>query len=68
MKFSFTIVFLFLFLLDSCSKSEIHINDNMIKDISIIDNENSSNIVSYIPEIATNLLYLKLDSKTMIAI
>lgn len=67
LKFNIKIVFLLLiFVLVSCSKSEIHINDNLIKEISTIDNESNDGI-SYIPEKATNLLYLKLDNNKMIS-
>lgn len=67
LKFNVKIVFLLLvFVLVSCSKSEIYINDNLIKEISTIDNE-SNDGVSYIPDKATNLLYLKLDNNKMIS-
>lgn len=54
------LLLLFVFVLYSCNKSNIHISDKMIKEIASINDENKDNSVSYIPEVATNLLYSKL--------
>ncbi|MDQ0476705.1 hypothetical protein [Chryseobacterium sp. MDT2-18] len=68
-KFNIKPAFLsIVFILISYSKSEIHINDKLIREISIIDNGNNDSVISYIPEKATNLLYLKLDNNKMISI
>lgn len=58
------ILFLFLILI-SCSKSNIHISNKFIKEISTINSVNSEGEVSFVPENATSLLYLKLDNNRM---
>jgi hypothetical protein len=60
------LLLLFVFALSSCSKSKIHISDKIIREIASINDENKDNSVSYIPEKATNLLYLKLSSGKII--
>lgn len=59
-------LFFSVLILVSCSKSDIHIDDKFIKEISTIDDENNNETISYIPEQATNLLYLKLNNDRML--
>lgn len=70
LEINIKIVLLFLVLiLNSCSKSKIHINDTLIKEISSIDKSNKGDVTpSYIPEKATYLLYLKLENNKMLCI
>ncbi|MGU3377165.1 hypothetical protein [Chryseobacterium sp. M5A1_1a] len=70
LKINIKIVLLFfVFILNSCSKSKIHINDTLIKEISSIDKSNKGDLtLSYIPEKATLLLYLKLENNKMLCI
>ncbi|MBP2619692.1 hypothetical protein [Chryseobacterium jejuense] len=51
--------FLFMLILVSCSKSSIQINDKFIQEISKI-NDNEASTISYIPDKATNLIYIRL--------
>ncbi|MDE5494230.1 hypothetical protein [Elizabethkingia meningoseptica] len=50
----------------SCTKSNIDVSDKFIKEISTVDNEDNDITKLYIPENATNLLYLKLDNNKML--
>lgn len=56
------IILLSCFMLSSCNKSNIHIDDKIIKEIASIDDGNEDGSISYIPDKATNLLYLKLSN------
>lgn len=55
-------ILLFCFVLTTCNKSNIHISDKIIKEIAFTDNESQDGSLSYIPEKASNLLYLKLSN------
>jgi hypothetical protein len=58
--------FLFLSILVFTSCTKFNINDKFIKEIAIIDNDKKNGPIAYIPEKATNLLYLKLNNGKMI--
>ncbi|WP_353148041.1 hypothetical protein [Chryseobacterium sp.] len=60
--------FLFsVFILVSCSKPDIHINDKLIKELATINNDNK-NSLSYIPESSANLLYVQLDNNKIVSV
>lgn len=60
------IILLLFFVLSSCNNSNIHISDKFINEIARINDEDKDSSISYIPEKATNLLYLKLSNGRII--
>ncbi|RNA62052.1 hypothetical protein D1631_08945 [Chryseobacterium nematophagum] len=58
------LLMLSVFILASCSKSNIYISDKFIKEIALVNerDNNKNNAISCIPEKAINLVYLKLNN------
>lgn len=63
LKFNINIYLLFFTLtLVSCSKSDVQIEDTFIREISKINDQNNTNVISITPSAATIIVFIKLNN------